>query len=218
MTNAPVTQKRQIFTVTTFGTLALGAITLSALAIGIYALRYALPRIPMPAPLPNFTLQRKVLIVHAVSASIALLAGSWQFLAPLRRRRLGLHKWTGRVYLAAVAVGWVSSLPLALGALGGSVSTLGFLSLGFAWIGSSGMGLAAILQGRVAAHQDWMTRSYALTAAAITLRLYLVASLALHLPFVPAYRVIAWLCWVPNLLAAEAILLFRHHVRQSVTP
>ncbi len=209
MTGASITQKRSRGALPTFSALAFGAITLLALVFGVYALRYALPHIPVPAPLPNFTLHRKMLIVHAVSASVALMSGPWQFIASLRRKRLGLHRWAGRVYLVAVGVAWISSLPLGFGALGGSVSTLGFLGLGVAWIGSSGMGLATILRGRVAAHKDWMLRSYALTAGAITLRLYLGVAIALHLPFVESYRVIAWASWVTNLLAAEAILLLR---------
>ena len=210
-------QNRPVFAASTFGAPAFGAVTLAALAVGFYSLRYALPHVPVPAPLPNFTLQRKVLIVHAVCASMALLAGPWQFIPALRRTRPALHRTLGRIYLTAVAVAWVSSFPLALGALGGAISTAGFVSVGFAWIGTSGAGLRAILQGRIAAHQDWMTRSYALTAAAITLRLYLMAALLLHLPFIQAYRAISWLSWVPNLLVAEMLLRRRHQVQRSMS-
>jgi hypothetical protein len=48
-----------------------------------------------------------------------------------------------------------------------------------------------------------MIRSFALTFAAVTLRLYIPASEALGLAFEPAYLAIAFLCWVPNLAAAE---------------
>jgi hypothetical protein len=51
-----------------------------------------------------------------------------------------------------------------------------------------------------------MIRSYALTAAAITLRMYLPLSFALKIPFEIGYPAIAWLCWVPNLLVAELYL------------
>ena len=52
-------------------------------------------------------------------------------------------------------------------------------------------------------HRRWMIRSYALTAAAITLRLYLPLLSHLGIPFDMSYPVVAWLCWVPNLLFAE---------------
>jgi Predicted membrane protein (DUF2306) len=48
-----------------------------------------------------------------------------------------------------------------------------------------------------------MIRSYALTLAAVTLRLYLPASIALGVDFRSAYRVISWACWLPNLAVAE---------------
>ena len=47
---------------------------------------------------------------------------------------------------------------------------------------------------------------YALTLAAVTLRVYLPASMALGLDFDRAYAAIAWLCWVPNLLAAQWLI------------
>jgi hypothetical protein len=53
-----------------------------------------------------------------------------------------------------------------------------------------------------------MIRSYALTAAAITLRIYLPLSFAFHWPYSIAYPAIAWLCWIPNALAAEVYLRF----------
>jgi len=54
-----------------------------------------------------------------------------------------------------------------------------------------------------------MTRSYALTFAAVTLRIYLPLSQVAGIPFEPAYQTIAWLCWVPNLIVAEWLILRR---------
>jgi hypothetical protein len=53
-----------------------------------------------------------------------------------------------------------------------------------------------------------MIRSFALTAAAITLRIYLPLVFVFHWPFSIAYPAIAWLCWIPNALAAEMYLRF----------
>jgi hypothetical protein len=57
--------------------------------------------------------------------------------------------------------------------------------------------------GNLDLHRRWMIRSYALTLAAVTLRIYLPASMLLGIPFPVAYPAIAWLCWVPNLLVAQ---------------
>jgi len=59
------------------------------------------------------------------------------------------------------------------------------------------------MQGRFVAHRRWMVRSWALTLAAVTLRLYLPLVMVLDLPFLPWYRAISFLAWVPNLVAAE---------------
>lgn len=83
------------------------------------------------------------------------------------------------------------------------MAALGILALGLAWIVVTGMGLAPALQRR------WMLRSFALTAAAITLRVYLGASMAAGIDDAALLPLIAWLCWVPNLLAAQWYLRCR---------
>ena len=183
--------------------LAWGLLTLSALAVGIASLRYALPGMPFPLDLPSLQSAPQAFVVHAVSASLALMLGPLQLVAVWRTRFPALHRWLGRGYVAAVAVGWLSSLPLALNAMTGAVAALGFLALGVAWVAATGMGLLCALQRRFAEHRRWMLRSYALTMAAITLRIYLGGSIALGVDEQLSYPVIAWLCWVPNLLGAE---------------
>jgi len=55
-------------------------------------------------------------------------------------------------------------------------------------------------------HVALCVHDYALTSAAITLRIYLGIILGFGIPFVPGYQIIAWLCWLPNLLVAEFLL------------
>jgi hypothetical protein len=57
-------------------------------------------------------------------------------------------------------------------------------------------------------HRRWMIRSFALTAAAITLRMYLPLVFVFHWPFSIAYPAIAWLCWIPNVVAVEMYLRY----------
>jgi hypothetical protein len=61
-----------------------------------------------------------------------------------------------------------------------------------------------------------MIRSFALTFAAVTLRLYIPAAMIAGFDFVPAYQWIAWLAWVPNLAIAEAWIASRR--RANATP
>ena len=178
-------------------------LTLLALFIGLVSLRYALPHIPHPAPLPNFTVHHGGLVVHAISASLALLLGPWQFLAGLRRRRLQLHRVMGWAYAVSLVVAAGSAIWIAPDAAAGHVSSAGFLALAFGWLFTTSMGILAVRRGNIAEHRRWMLRSYALTAAAITLRIYLALIPLFHWRFASAYPVIAWMCWVPNLFVAQ---------------
>ncbi len=177
-----------------------------AVTTGLEALRYALPHVPFPAPLPNFVVRHDWLIAHALFSSIALLAGPWQFLPSLRRRSLTAHRWLGQVYCVAVALGWVSSLPIASHAQTGKVASAGFLMLGAAWIGTTAAGYFKIRQHQIQAHRRWMIRSYALAAAAITLRIYLPICLVSGVAYATCYPAIAWLCWIPNWIFAEWLI------------
>jgi len=51
-----------------------------------------------------------------------------------------------------------------------------------------------------------MIRSYALTVAAITLRSYLPLMLVAGVPLAMSYPLVAWVCWIPNLLFAEWLI------------
>ena len=196
-------------------TLAWGLLSLSALAVGLFSLRYALPGMPFQLDLPSLQLSRQAFIVHAVSASLALMLGPLQFVASLRSRFPAVHCWTGRGYVLAIAVAWLSSLPMAVHTMTGTVAATGFFALGLIWVVTTGMGVACALQRRFAEHRRWMIRSYALTAAAITLRIYLGASMAVGIDEQLSYPFIAWLCWVPNLLGAEWYLRRSLHQRLS---
>ena len=65
------------------------------------------------------------------------------------------------------------------------------------------------MQRRFTEHRAWMIRSFALTLAAVTLRLYLPVASLMSIPFDDAYRAISFLAWVPNLLVAELYLRYR---------
>ena len=69
---------------------------------------------------------------------------------------------------------------------------------------TTGSAYVAARQRLFTVHLRWMVRSYALIYAAVTLRLLLPMLIgAFHGDFLTAYRLVSWLCWVPNLLFAE---------------
>ncbi|WP_420851262.1 DUF2306 domain-containing protein [Rhizobium quercicola] len=94
----------------------------------------------------------------------------------------------------------------------------GFAALGLAWLITTGLAVREVLAGRIASHRRWMIRSYALTLSAVTLRIYLPLSDVFNVEFLTAYRIIAWACWLPNLLLAELYLWRRPTSVPSLTP
>ena len=185
--------------------------TLSWLVMVLLALAiaaYATALLVNPASRSSFVLallaERPIAtFAHFGGSALALAIGGFQLHPTLRKRIRALHRWLGRCYVLAVAVGGSAGLFMAWYANGGVAGRLGFAFLALAWLGTTAAGYACIRKAEVAAHRRWMIRSYALTFAAVTLRLYIPASQAMGIPFDTAYPVIAWLSWLPNLAVAE---------------
>ena len=104
-------------------------------------------------------------------------------------------------------IGGVSGFYLALNSSGGLVGHYGFALLAIFWVSATLIAFSCIRKRNIAAHQKWMIRSYALTLAALTLRIYISAFLISGVSFEDAYPLIAWLCWVPNIIIAEWVLI-----------
>lgn len=156
-----------------------------------------------------------MLYTHVTTAIIAISIGWIQFISKLRAKSYRLHKIIGRIYSGCIVLSGISGIYLSFYATGGLISTLGFLMLSLAWLYTLYQAIRAIaVRKDIIAHKKWMTRNFALTFAAVTLRIYLPVSMLLfgteH--FNEYYQAIAWLCWVPNLFVAELILKKQHHL------
>lgn len=173
------------------------------LGIAFYSAHYLLHPPRKPAEALHNPLGVPWLFVHVAGAVVALVLGSFQFLPALRRGAIPPHRWIGRLYVMGCLVGGAAGLVLAPGSSAGPIASTGFGSLAIVWIAVTLLGWRAVLQGRFAVHRRWMIRSWALTLAAVTLRLYLPLVMVLDLPFLPWYRAISFLAWVPNLVVAE---------------
>ncbi len=184
--------------------------TLLSVAVALVSFRYLSPSAQAPAIIQGNTFRTPWLMIHAAGAASALLFGPAQFFPRLRAAWSQVHRWVGRLYVLGCTVGGVSGLVLAMGASTGAVTSLGFATLAVAWLVSTHLAWYRALQGRIGAHRRWMIRSFALTLAAVTLRLYLPIAALLPLPFATSYQAIAYLCWIPNLLLAERYLRRTH--------
>lgn len=192
---------------------------LLAVAIALMSLRFALPQPPGAAPfiLAN-PFSTPFLPMHAVTASIALLLGAFQLIAKRNGSRAAWHRTIGVAYVTCCLVAAPTGLILALGSTAGPVATVGFGLLAVIWFYVNAQGLRAVLDRRFAEHGEWMIRSFALTFAAVMLRLYLPLSGLMSLDFIESYCAISFLCWVPNLMVAELWVASRRRRLTTTAP
>jgi len=190
---------------TSFVTLIVLSLGVAGYAVAVYGL-FPLGAVVHPDMRAAFEANRAGIYAHIFASAVALALGPFQFSSRLRSARPGLHRWSGRLYLGVgVLVGGVAGLFMAFYAFGGLTSRLGFACLALAWLYTGSRAYLTIRARDVASHRRWMVRNFALTFAAVTLRLWLPASIVAGFPFELAYPVIAWLCWLPNLVAAELL-------------
>ncbi|WP_088341584.1 DUF2306 domain-containing protein [Robiginitalea sediminis] len=179
-----------------------------AIAIGLYPLAYLVmdPDMGLLASKSDALLADTAWNVafygHISFGGVALLTGWTQFSKALRRKYLLWHRRLGKVYLAAVLVSGACGVYLSFFATGGWQAGLGFFLLGVFWIGFTLLAYGAVIRRDFRQHGRWMVYSYAACFAAVALRIWMPILILVFGEFLLAYRVVAWLCWVPNLIFA----------------
>lgn len=157
------------------------------------------------------------LYVHIACAALALALGPLQFSARFRERFRSAHRWIGRTYLAAIAIGGIASLVMAPFNSAGLVGLFGFGALGILWLYTGWRAYRAVRARDIRSHQAWMIRNFSLTYAAVTLRAWTGVLLIVQVPFAigetefgelftNAYAAVPFLCWLPNIIVAEFMI------------
>lgn len=184
-----------------------------AIGVGLYPIIYLVINVPFGLLLSKSEelltnqLWNWAFYQHIILGGIALLTGWSQFNTSFRNKNLNFHRLLGKVYIISCLLSGAAALYLAFFATGGIIAGLGFGFLGVFWIYTTTQAYLSIRKKFVNRHHAWMIRSYALAWAAVTLRIYLPLAQIFQLDFIEAYRVIAWLCWVPNILLAEWLIM-----------
>lgn len=140
---------------------------------------------------------------HMMFGAVALITGALNFRHSLRRARPAVHRKIGEWYVLAAIVTGLAGGWLAVFAYGGLHNRLGFGGLALATLVTTTMAYREVRARRFQAHRRWMIRSYAMIFAAVTLRLQLPFLAIYFRGFDAAYEIVAWSCWLPNLLVAE---------------
>jgi uncharacterized membrane protein len=155
------------------------------------------------------------LYVHASFGGLALLLSPLQFIRRIRSRVPRVHRMIGRIPLVSIAVAGLAGLTLAPFNLAGTVGVFGFGMLAGCWLGFAALAFRAIRRGDIVQHRRWAIRTFALTYAAVTLRLWVAVlvsaqvglfDIAEPVAFSGAYLIVPFLAWVPNVIVAETYL------------
>jgi uncharacterized membrane protein len=189
--------------------LGIGVLGVVGAALVFSALRYFIvgPDSYFPDQLETYLAYQVPLLAHIAGALAALVTLPVQLSTRIRASWPQVHRWSGRLYVFGVLIGGLGGLVMAFHAFGCWVSQVGFLLLAGFWLSTTAAGWRAARRRDLVAHRKWMTMSASLTLGAIMLRIYLPVAaglMAMGAPFefVDAYRVVAWLSWVPNLALA----------------
>ncbi len=149
------------------------------------------------------------LYLHILPSMVALGVGLLQFRRGSENGRRPRHRLAGRLYVFCVLVGGLAGLYLAIWSFAGMGARLGFGALALAWLTTTAVALRAIRNSNIESHRDWMLRSYALTLAGLALRIYNPLWFAAGYELPEFHALNAWLCWVPNIVLAEAWIRVR---------
>ncbi|RIV35812.1 DUF2306 domain-containing protein [Flagellimonas lutimaris] len=182
---------------------------LLAIGIGLYPLIYLFATedfgllMNKSEDLLSSTVWNLAFFGHISFGGLALLIGWSQFIKKLRAKRLNLHRNLGKVYVIAALISGLCGVYLGFFATGGIVSSLGFISLGVIWLFTTLRAYIAVKNKDLSLHQGMMIYSYAACFAAVTLRIWLPFLTIVFGEFLIAYKIVAWLCWVPNMIFAQ---------------
>ncbi|OKI04769.1 hypothetical protein A6A06_08545 [Streptomyces sp. CB02923] len=156
-------------------------LALSAAAIAAYSVPAYLTGDPAQSRLPlnpDVALHYLSIAVHALPAGLVLLLGPLQFVPALRNRYRALHRVIGRVYMVSVVFASVAAVLATTFSVNGFSAQVAFYLLTAAWLYSLTQAYRTIRRGQVRLHRVWMIRNYALSFAAVLLRVFLLLGLA----------------------------------------
>jgi hypothetical protein len=145
---------------------------------------------------------------HVLTGGLILITGFAQFSIRIRKRFPRWHRLAGYFYVMGIIFfsgpgGMVMSLFINRG----PVVLTSFIVQCSLWILFTAIAFQKIKKRQIDEHEAYMIRSFALTLAAITLRIYIfVASWFTDLNQPEAYAILSWASWLPNLLIGEWII------------
>jgi len=158
----------------------------------------------------HFAKEKTLTLLHVVPGMIFMILGPLQFVRRLRENHPVVHRWTGRIFLAASAVIGATGLTMALlGTIGGLDEKAAILLFGSFFLFALGKALWHVLHREFAKHREWMIRGYAVGLAVATIRpimggFFAAALMSGHVPQPERFFGTAfWIGFTVQTIAAE---------------
>ena len=158
-------------------------------------------------------------LLHILPGFVFAVLGPFQFVAGIRSRYIGLHRWCGRVYVASGLVVGVTALILGIVVgFGGTMETTAVTVFSALFLAFLGRALFHICRREVAAHREWMIRAFALGLSVVTMRPLIGALTALtQLSFADSLGVSFWLAFPLHLALAECWVAYTRVRKESTS-
>ena len=156
--------------------------------------------------------------LHTIGGAVFLIFAPLQFIAPLRRRFVRLHRWTGRTLLGIGLLVGISGFFFGLlMPIAGPLESVGISLAGGLFLFSMGRAFLAIRSRDVERHREWMIRAFAVAIGISTVRVIgAILDPALTPYGYSAPQVLGlslWVGWLLTIAAAEIwIRRSRHYL------
>ncbi|WP_404427378.1 DUF2306 domain-containing protein [Ureibacillus chungkukjangi] len=145
--------------------------------------------------------------IHILLAIISLITGPLGIIKALRDKSRSFHRWNGRLYVLSILLNFIPGVYVSFFATGGWISVIGFLILNTLWLGTTLLGFYYIKRKKVILHSQWITRSFFLSFANMTIYVIVVSAHNLmNFAYENSYTIAVWLSWPLNLLIAEFMI------------
>lgn len=189
--------------------------TIVVAAIAFFIVMAALPFLPYNQKhftdegfWPNFA---PSLLVHIIFGMTALILGPFQFIKAFRTKYPRTHRTMGKRYLISIVIAASASLYMSVNKIifGEKAIAYGFglFMLAAVWLLTSGMAYWAVRSRNFVQHREWMVRSFVVTCAFVTFRLFArMLTDGFGINDGVASEIMAWACWAVPLIVTEVFL------------
>jgi hypothetical protein len=145
---------------------------------------------------------------HIFVGGLVLTVGFFQFSKKMRKKLPKVHRFLGYIYFFGILLfAGPGGMVMSFFVNRGGIVFMSFLLQCALWFFFTYVAFRKIMERKIVEHEHWTMRSFSLTLAAITLRLYIFAgSYFIDLNSSSAYGTFAFLSWVPNIIVAELLI------------